>query len=332
MAWRPGAYDRSVPSSRLRTFVPVGHLARAGHQAVVMPRDGSGQFDCVVFQKAFSDDDVTLARRLSAQRVRIVFDLCDNYLENPNQLAEQTARRDRLERMLDLADAVTVSTPTLQEALSPRPSVVVDDALDLPRGAGAWVLRQRAGAAARRRLGRPLRLVWFGTAGSEAFSFGLNHLAPVLPLLDELHRSQPLEMTVISNSQPLFDRHVGRRAFPCRYIPWQASSFARHLTSHDECLIPIQRNPFTVCKTSNRVVLSLALGVPVVTSPIPSYQEFAQWLLFEDWAANVWAYQRDPRVARGHVDGARAHIRATYTPGRLVDQWSGVLDAVLAGR
>lgn len=332
VGWRPGAYDRSVPSTRLRTLLPVRHLAAAGWSASLMPRDGSGRFDCVVFQKAFSDDDVALAERLSGQGVRIVFDLCDNYLVNPHGLAEQAARGDRLRRMLDLADVVSVSTPALGDAIAPRAAVVVDDALDLPRGGRAWPLRQRAGAGIRARLARPLRLVWFGTAGSKTFSFGLSHLTPVLPLLDRLHRTQPVELTVISNSRPLFDRHVGDRAFPCRYVAWQASTFARHMGTHDVCLIPIEPNPFTVCKTNNRVVLSLVLGVPVVASPIPSYLELSSWLLFEDWEANTAAYRRAPDLARRHVDGARAHILSTYTPARAVDQWSGALEAALAGR
>jgi len=297
-----------------------------------MPHDGSGRFDCVVFQKAFSDDDVTLAGRLSGQGVRIVFDLCDNYLSNPYGLAEQATRGDRLRRMLDLADAVTVSTCALRDVVSPRPAAVVDDALELPPGGVAWPLRRRAGTAIRRRLGRPLRLVWFGTAGSETFSFGLSHLVPVLPVLERLHRSQPLELTVISNSRPLFDRHVGHRGFPCRYVGWQASSFARHFTANDVCLIPIEPNPFTLCKTNNRVLLSLVLGVPVVASPIPSYLDLSPWVLFEDWEASIGAYRRDPGLGRRHVAEARADILATYTPGRVVAQWSDVLEKVLASR
>ncbi len=262
--------------------------------------------------------------------MRIVFDLCDNYLVNPYGRAEQAARQDRLHRMLDLADAVTVSSGALAREVAPRPAAVVDDALDLPRGAAGWPFRQRVGTAVRRRRGRPLRLVWFGTAGSETFSFGMSHLAPVLPALERVHRTQPLELTVISNSRSHFDRHVGRQDFPCRYVDWQGSSFARRLTTHDVCLIPVEPNPFTLCKTSNRVVLSLALGVPVVASPIPSYLELSEWVLFEDWEANVGAYRRDPDLGRRHVDGARAHILSTYTPEHVVGQWSGVLEAVLA--
>src|SRR5207244_2169720 len=117
--------------------------------------------------------------------------LCDNYLANPHDRPEQAARRGRLERLLDLADTITVSTAALVEALAPRPTVVVDDALDLPRGASAWARRPGLGGALRRRRGRPFRLVWFGTAGSDTFSFGLSHLAPVLPVLARLHRSRP---------------------------------------------------------------------------------------------------------------------------------------------
>lgn len=329
IGWKPGSYDRMVASSRLRTFLPCEHLRRAGWDTRIVPPDGSGEYDCVVFQKAYGNDDLALAERLGARGVKTVFDLCDNHLYNPNDHPKLAERAHRLERMLETVDAVTASTPTLAE-LRPGPSTyVVDDALETPSAGLLTAVRRAAIRRGRRPSPREVRLVWFGNSGSLDPPFGLVHLADVVPDLERLHKATPVHLTVISNSRPLFSRFVEGSAFPVRYLTWRPNRFARQFAGHDVCLIPVQPNPFTLAKTSNRLALALMLGVPVVASRVPSYEEFSEWVLFDDWEENIAAYARDPELGRRHVIAAQEHIRRTYTPERVVRQWGDVFNALL---
>jgi hypothetical protein len=332
IGFKPYSYDDTVPSVRLRALLPNEALRRAGFRTVIVPPDGSGTYDCVVFQKTYEERDMALAERLAGQGVRLVFDLCDNHFYDVDPDPVLTERADRLRRMIDCVDLVTISLPGLAELVAPKPTLVVDDALEVPR-VGALV---RAGHAARRRLrhrrhGR-VRLVWFGHSGAENPPFGMVHLGALMPRLEELHRTLPLELTVISNSRPLFDRYVAGARVPTRYVPWSSRTFARHFGANDICVLPIEQNAYTIYKTHNRVRTSLLLGVPVVASEIPSYREFADWVLFDDWAAHIDAYARDPGLGRRHVEGARAHILRTYTPEHLVGQWSEAFATVLDRR
>ena len=77
----------------------------------------------MIFQKSYMQVDLDIADHLRGLGVRTVFDLCDNHLIGPAE------RADRLRRMIDRVDAVTVSTPELAKAIE-RPSAVIDDALD----------------------------------------------------------------------------------------------------------------------------------------------------------------------------------------------------------
>jgi hypothetical protein len=92
---------------------------------------------------------------------------------------------------------------------------------------------------------------------------------------------------------------------------------------------PDERNPYSVCRTNNRVRTALLLGLPVVATEIPSYAEFAPWMLVEDWQENIARYANDRALAQQHVEGAQAHISSTYTSTRVVEQWNRVFESLL---
>jgi len=324
IGWKPFSYERSVPSVRLRALMPCEALSEAGYRTSIIPRDGTNDdYDVVVFQKAYRDDDIALARRFKARGVAVVLDLCDNHFYNPEGDPTLAARADRLWRMVDLADVVTVSTPELADVLPGRLTVVVDDALETWPAMSAWGRLRRVRRAHERV--RRVRLVWFGNGGSDAPEFGIVHLGRLVPVLEELRRELPIELTVISNSRSLFERHVAAADFPTHYVEWSQRSFARVFTRHDICLLPVELNPFTVCKTNNRIRSSLLLGVPVVSSPLPRYKEFERWVLFDDWARHVRLYAEQRELAGRHVRDGRAYVLSTYTSQRLVAQWAAAL-------
>lgn len=292
----------------------------------MLPPDGQGRWDCVVFQKSYRPDDIALALRLKARGVRIVTDLCDNHLYNPDSSPELDQRAAGMQRMIDLADVVTVSTPTLARHLGTRHTLLVDDALDRPL---LGRLRDRPWRSARRPSATPLRIVWFGNSGETSPPFGLVDLGAIVGELAVLHSRRRLVLTVVTDSKPAVDLHLGDAPFPVAYVPWRARTFASRAGPNHVCVLPVTANPLTECKSNNRLITSLMLGVPVVAGRIPSYEELGDWALFEDWAQNVERYAENPDLRRAHVGGGQRHIETTYTPGRVVAQWEAAISEAL---
>lgn len=328
IGWIPFSSDLRIASARLRCALPARYLADAGWDSKLVDRRDPYGYDVVVFQKAYDEDSLALASRLSAGGTRLVFDLCDNHFYNPGASPVLEERAERLRRMLDLADAVTVSTEQLRELVPERDPTVVDDALDELEAPS----RPRMALAARLRPRRELRLVWFGNAGMETPSFGLPHLRGVIPVLEELRLATPLLLTVISNSKAAYRNVLRDAGFPHRYREWNVRRFPRDFCSNDICIVPIGRNPFTVCKTANRVALSLRLGVPVIADPIPSLDELAPYILLGSWCENLSRYASDRTLRASHAREGRRYVDATYTPERVVAQWSAVFERVVDGR
>ena len=328
IAWKPFLNDANVASTRLRAFAPCRYLREAGWRCEIFDPRNAGSYELVVFQKAYDDESIALARSLRTRGAKTVFDLCDNHFYNPEELPLLRERTERLRRMIEAVDTVSVSTPELANLIG-RDCVVIDDALDLPRidrlraplfRVQNWLTKISARAR--------LRLVWFGY-GSTHPPAGLIDLPRVFPDLEALNAEIAVNLTVISNSRELFQRYVGKTSFPVRYHEWRLETFAQLFQGHDVCIIPVALNPFTICKTNNRLVLSLLLGVPVIADPIPSYEEFRDFVLLSDWPKSLRTYATDPKLRRQHVRAGQRYIRSKYTTERVVSQWSALFDGLL---
>ena len=147
------------------------------------------RYRVVIFQKSYTAGRSRYRRSPAGARRA-------DGIRSVRQSFRRTAERaDRLRRMIDRVDAVTVSTPELAKAIGPQ-CTVIDDALD---SVEPW----RAGRCSRRWWPRrgPLRLAWFGNAGQDDPPFGLIDLARIRPQLESLHARRPIHVTVISNSR-----------------------------------------------------------------------------------------------------------------------------------
>jgi len=327
IAWKPFGHDWSMASARLRCFLPCRYLSQAGWPCELFNLEHLSQYKIVIFQKIYAPEDIFLALRLKKMNCRVVFDLCDNHFYHPLDYETQPDERlDRLRRMIGLADAVSVSTPQLATLVDRKDCRIIDDAVDdFPDN--AWHrFRGRLSALDWRIYPPRARLVWFGNAGTLDPPSGLADLGALIPELNRLNRSVRISLGVISNSRSLFDQRVCGAEFPVRYFEWDRRTFRSLFRRHDVCLLPVSQNPFTICKTNNRLLLSLLLGLPAVADPIPSYGEFSRFALFGDWSSHLRTYLENRKLAREHVATAREYIRREYTPLRVVRQWSELFD------
>lgn len=325
VGWKPFRREEDVASVRVRCLVPMQLMAdRAWRTGLFDPTQPTA-YNVVVLQKAYEATDLELVKRLSAAGVKTVFDLCDNHFYTDGR-PDLVDRSDRLNRMIDLVDAVTVSSPVLRALIQKEQTFIVDDAVDSTATASA---RRRPIAWPRSRRG--LRLVWFGNVGSESPRYGIVDLAGIIPKLNRLYRRVPFHLTVITGSRTAFDRYLGDAQFPIRYRRWTRQTFHSGLASADVSLLPITVNPFTECKTSNRVVTSLMLGVAVVADLIPSYEELAPYMLVGNWEDHVELYASSPQLRQEHVRQGREFIARRFAPDVIVGQWAQVFESLVGG-
>jgi hypothetical protein len=340
VGWIPRTPDPRVASVRIRCLGPMRMLARAGwvSEHWVPAR----RYDVVVFVKRFDAEAVDIAARLRAQGTRVITDLCDNPFYNPNGLASVAEMANGVRRMAAHSNLLVTSSDALatvarEQLAGGPPVIVIGDALDEglselrpslgDRVAGPAALRRlRRWAAARRAEGR-VPLVWFGIHGGPQAPHGMADLERIRPQLERLESSTPVSLTVVSNSASRFQDIVASWRLPVRYVEWRPSTFADALSVHDIAVLPVSRNPFTDCKSNNRVVTALWAGLAVVADGIPSYRDFADCIVLDDWDAGLARYLASGSARAADVETGRRRVASEWRLDRIAAQWRALLGA-----
>jgi hypothetical protein len=343
VGWRPSSADPRIASARIRCLNPLRELVRRGYPVELFDAARSGMYAAVVYSKLYDSTVQSEARRLRANGTRVVLDLCDNHFYNPEGLESLRRVATELRRMIDLADELVASTDAMArvldaEAGGTKPITVIGDAVELGIDgvpAGAWE-RWRA----RRRLRRlrqwldadagRVRLVWFGAHGGPSGAHGMADLEILRSAAESVHRERPVSLTVISNSAATFGRLIRPWAAPTRYLDWNAGTFLEALRMHTIAVIPAGENPFTRCKTNNRLVTALAAGLAVVASGIPSYRPFEGCCVLDNWSGGLRRYVLEPEQRERDVAAGQALVRRDWTLGRIADHWQRYFDGLRA--
>ena len=176
-----------------------------------------------------------------------------------------------------------------------------------------------------------LHLVWFGNWGREEPPWGMIDICRLKPVLHELYSEIPLRLDIISNNKLAYKRYFGDATFPCRYYSWRYQSFPYLMRHADIALIPVTINEFTRGKTSNRVITALGFGLSVIADPLPSYEEFSEFIRFGNWRDNILEYANNPDLRRHDVKKGQAYVHSKYNDQRLAEAWLNVFDSLGIG-
>ena len=323
----PWQMDRAIASVRIRSLEPLALLQKQNRPVELFNPDNVSNYRVVVLQKCYEPEHRALAETLRAGGTHIVFDICDNHLYNPTNDPDLEARSQNLLRMLDAADTVTVSTEELSRCL-PAPARVIRDGIPTPRPMS--VADQLTLSLFHQRRKDWVELVWYGTPVTAPWPTGMEDVSRLSDILGDLSREFPLRLTVVSSSYRMYRKVIRPLGFNTRYVRWGSyERFCGLFPQFDACLIPITANPFTVCKTNNRLALSLYLGVPVVADRIPSYEEFDPFCFLGDWESGLRNYLESESLRREHVEAGRKHVLAHHMMEHAVAEWWQLFEPLL---
>lgn len=342
VGWYPVTRNPNIASVRLRCLNPIQHLHRTGFPVALYRPNcwKSRNYKIVVFSKNYSPGALDQAQRLKRDGVKIVFDLCDNRFYNPANVEAYNNDIRRLTTMAKLADRVVTSTPRLAEIvenevgvvpiiigdpLESRPRVSMRSYVDLAAQAPN-IIREWARLAEYRRQGLK-GLVWFGNHGSSyADAGGLQDLGRIKDALEDMVKKTPFFLTVISNNYAKYLRVVKGWQVPSLYFHWNPLTFRRLLSLNEICVIPIHSNPFTICKTSNRVAEALNSGLAVVADPIPSYQEFSEAIVLGDWRYGLATYLTSDIERASAVRRGRSLVESKCSLREIAGHWKNLFE------
>ena len=175
------------------------------------------------------------------------------------------------------------------------------------------------------------RVVWFGNYGASHSNFGIYTLRPSLKSLAAVNETIPLELIVVSNSEPVYRALVYGCGFPTRYVPWSAPAVYSELAVADAALLTTGDDDFSNIKSSTRVLQAFAAGVPVIASKGAAVSEFDEAITIgrmKDAFRSCLGPSRSRHVPARLKEAAR--ILPRYTPERIGKLWANVLATAIA--
>jgi hypothetical protein len=320
IGWKPKSDDPRVASVRFRCLTPLRMLQKLGFPIELFDPSQANAYTLVIFSKLYGAADQELARKLQARGCKTALDVSDNHFYNPGNLPEYVAAGADLSAMAGIVDRVIccsdhLATVMTREAKLSLPPLVVGDAVeeyDLPLDARSPFAQPAA---------KTFRVLWFGSHGSPNAPAGMEDLLRIRRHLETLAQQRRSELIVLSNSTEKFKSLSGKMPIPSRYREWTPESFMQEMGRAHLVIIPVTPNPFTKCKSNNRLATALWFGVPVVADRIPAYDEFAEFAILDDWERgfkHAGALSRDLEL---RTLAGSSYVRTRFNTRQIAIAW-----------
>jgi hypothetical protein len=183
---------------------------------------------------------------------------------------------------------------------------VIDDAIEVPRDFRSFSSIQL----------RP-RAVWVGSKDNWVT------IARLKDLIRHSDLEGKIEIVTISDH-------------PEATLPWSEQSVLSECRNSDFALLPTDCTPRAKAKSSNRLAMFLAMGLPVLAESIPSYQDLARQaggVAFVDgnseWIDKL-GKMCDPKYRIHLIGDAATRVRTLLDMSIIGERWIDVLNSVIA--
>lgn len=331
VGWKPKSASKDVASVRFRCLSPMAELQRIGFDVELYSEeaDAAGRYSAVIFSKLYSPADQKLAASLRSRGVKTILDLSDNHFYNPFDLPEYATAGANMRTMCELVDRVICCSSYLaqvvtQEAKPVRTPLVVGDAVE------AMTLPLDAPSPFADRRGDPFRILWFGSHGSPNAPAGMEDILRIRKHLASAREALACELIVLSNNLAKYNDLAPRIGIPSSYVEWSDDALMTAMARANLVVVPVTVNPFTKCKSNNRVATALWHGIPVIADRIPAYEDLRSFTFLDDWEAGFAHALAKSREIQMRTLAGSAYVRQNFNISVIAGEWRRAIKTVLA--
>ena len=332
--------DRQSPGTRLRTLAYVPYLEDRGHRVEVMFPLGSdpnrlrrrrvlrpvelvrdlvaaARADIVVvYRKTFPGASARLLRRVAA---RVVYEFDDAvYLPSPDELQgeENMARyRRNFQATVDASDLVVAGNRHLAAEVVHRRIEI------LPTGVDLSIFKPTPRKAKR----NVCVLGWIGTVGN------LPQWTRLLPVFERIAVDGPrVRFKVVSDGDsPVCD-------LPLVFERFTKEREAKCLEDFDIGLMPLEDTPWNRGKCSFKALQCMAMGRPVVLSPVGMNREVIEpgvsgvfAATENEWVSELRCLVDDPGLRSRMGSAARSVVEKSYSLDQIGSKMADLVESLL---
>ena len=289
--------------------------------------------DLMVFQRGQSVAFLEKMRLAKAQGIKTVYEVDDDLLNTPKEFKKpyefyrKKETRDIIKAFLAESDAITVSTNTLGKAikdLTTKPIFVIENNLDIDMWSMAYAQKQRT-------KDDKITIGWMAS-GSHAFDAYLVEKA-ILKIMQE-NENVHLHMIGWVGWEAL-DKDFKKMEDRITVEEWiDISVLPMYMANFDIGIAACCEHPFNDSKSAIKAFQYWALGIPVVASPIPEYENKIEhgkdgFICEEgEWYGRLNELVMDKEKRELMGAHGRFKLLSEYDIKMNVGQWTNVFDMI----
>lgn len=341
IAFWPHTNDINIASFRLRCFNVVKAL---NSNALSVALYDNQIPKAIILSKRYDKKSILKALSLKKQyNTKIILDICDNLFFNEFNHEELENRIENLEYTINNADLIISSTETLANEIKKHLTTsvkiqVIGDTVEEKINNNdftsckywKYLLQYNFLEFKLKDVKYKNRFIWFGNHGSPYASGGMEDLNIIVNDLEFINKSDKISLTILSNNHKKFKKLFSNTSFQVEYLEWNNFFFSRILDMHSISVIPISHNPFTLCKTNNRVAASIKHNLAVCCTCIPSYKEIIDCIdTKSSWRSTLLKYiDKNNKEKQLQITGKI--IANNFSDNVIYDKWKVLLRETIA--
>ncbi len=295
-------YSMVMASTRLRAYDVIKHLRQNKVKAGLY--NPFLRYDLVIFQKAFKSKFLALAEKLKFAKTKIVFDINVNYIDSDTIFVTDQQKRD-IKEMLDLADLVITPSSYLRElyARYNEKTFLIEE-----------IIEDRFFKLKKEHMDKKdVALLFCG------YAVKCDELYLIKDVLKYLYERYKVRLLLISDKDPRLD------LIPYKFFKYNHKMLPELLLQGDIKISPRDLSrKYNLGHTFTRIGYPMALGLPVVASPLSSYRNSPALLCntAQEWKAALERLVCQWRLRRELGQTGREFVRANFSQGRIIRKYT----------
>jgi len=245
------SYWQVMASTRLRCYDVMRFLNNNHFIAELYNKEH--KYELVIFQKCFKNEHIKLAKSLKRKGIIVILDMNVNYIDKDSNSEFVTKEQnENIRIMLGFADHLLVSSPMLAQIYSKFHSsiYIIEEGIS----SNFFTVKKH-------HVKKDLIYLLFC-----GYSVKAKEILNIRDVLVQLHKDFGIKILYITDKDPEI------KFIPYRFLKYDQKNLPSLLLQGDIKIAPRDlKNPYNLGHSFIKVAYPMAVGIPAIASPVPSY-------------------------------------------------------------
>ncbi len=313
---RAVSYHRVMASTRLRVYDVIRAFCSSNTFQGELFKSWN-TYKVVIFQKKFDQEAYVLAKKLKEKGTKIVLDVNVNYFD-PSWMQEGDLKQfEDAKKFIDLCDSILVTTDQLKQVLT-----------ESFHKTNVHVIEENIPEKFFR-----VPFVGFSKAETKIFVYnGYAAKAREILLIQDVLRTLAQEYNIEYRFICEKDPRIQIPGVRTKFIKYQEAINERQLSEGHLYLAPRDLgNAYNLSHSFTKIGSPMAVGLPVIASPIPSYTQ-SPAVLIQDfgntWYKTIKELLDDQDTYTSLSNQGRTYCRKHFSPAVITRKYQSYFDSL----